>query len=124
MYNIVKGNQTANSAAYKEIIKDFPHMEDIMVKFLAPTKYGIGNIWDSEKRIVFYFYQSMVVNFHDMEVLTMMNKYDVSIQVNMGDDYKFNISIDKVSKIDKVIPQLKRPNSGMKPIKREFRFDV
>jgi hypothetical protein len=95
MYHIVKGNQTANSKAYEEIIKDFPHIGNIISKLYISTDYAIGNIWDSGNSIVFYFYQSMGINFSNKELIELMMKYEVSTQVNMGDAYKFNISINK-----------------------------
>ncbi len=108
MYNIVKGNQTTNSNAYKEIVKDYPHMENIIGRMFISTDYAIGNIWDSERKIVFYFYQSMGMNFHDMELLTLMNKYDVSVQVCMGDGYNFNVCIDKEPIIEKPVVEVKK----------------
>ena len=58
--NIVKGNQTANSKVYQEIIKDFPHVDKIISKLYISTDYAIGNIRDNDNRIVFYFYQSKI----------------------------------------------------------------
>ncbi len=94
-YNIVKGNQTANSDAYDEIIKDYPHMGAIISKLYISTGYAIGNILVREDRIVFFFHQSMGIDFSNTELIELMMKYEVHTQVNMGDDYKFNISIDK-----------------------------
>lgn len=95
MNPIQKGNTNANSKIYKEIIKDFPHMEIILKGMYASTDYALYNICISDARIVFYFHQSMAINFYQQDFIDLCLKYEVSMQVPGNQDYTFSISINK-----------------------------
>lgn len=99
MYIVQQGNTSMNSRAYKEIIKDFPHMEYILTNMYVSTDYALHNIWDSQERIVFYFNQSMALYFKNQEVIDLLLKYKTSMQVPGNQEYTFSISIDKVETI-------------------------
>ena len=88
----VKGNQAKNREIAEQIFEKYPHMQMIIKNIVGDhgIRYAIGNIWDAGNYLVFYFYQSgQVTN------LKYFEKYNVQLQIAMGDDYNFNVSIRK-----------------------------
>ena len=90
----VKGNQRENSKITEEIFEKYPHIEAALLTVTShhAIEYGIGDIWDAGNYIVFYFYQSGMIT---KKANRYMEKYNMQIQIAMGDGYTFNVSVRK-----------------------------
>lgn len=99
MYNSEHGNYHENLKTYQEIIKEFPHIGQIMDILTASYKYNLGYIWEREDGFVFYFNGSMEMYFNKSDKTELLNKYKTLLQSNFGGDYNYNISINKAETI-------------------------
>ena len=92
-FNGVKDSTSSNYLVYKEIIKVFPHIENIIDSIGANAQYALYNIWDDNNRIVFNFHRSMYINIQ--KIGKDLIKYSVEFEVPGNQNYNFSVSINK-----------------------------